>query len=443
MKHTLRYVACGAIGSIMLQSLSVHAEVVNIAADTTVETETVQQQLDEMQRDYDRRLSRLEKRLKQTQKATRTKKANTFNPAISLILNGAYNSYSLNPDKYQLPGFALGEEAGLAQQGFTLDESEVTLGASVDQEFYGQATFSLSDEAGETSIETEEAYFETLALPQGLKLKGGRFYSAIGYINSKHTHVWDFGDAPLVYRGMFGDQLKQDGVQASWLLPVDTYILVGGEAGNGAHFPAGGNHGNIGDWSAYIKTGGDIGISHSWQLGLSHWQANNISNRSSQGMGSPSFDGKSRINGVDAVYKWAPQGNPQQQNLKLQMEYFKRDEKGQMTLEDTAQSSRYNGDQEGWYAQAIYQFIAQWKVGLRYDRLSSNNKGSDKAVLDEAGLLDHGHTPHRSSIMLAWRPSEFSRIRLQYDRDNSVAKTDNQFFLQYTMIIGAHGGHSY
>ncbi|MBE9568098.1 MAG: hypothetical protein IMF14_05330 [Proteobacteria bacterium] len=441
MNRTIYLVAGGFF---LLPQLS-QAEAIKAPPATRPPSEQAvsQQQLDDLQADYERRLSRIEKRLKETQKATRTKKANTFNPAISLILNGTYASYSNNPDDYYLPGFALGEEAGLATEGFSLDESEMTLGASVDQLFYGQATFALADTAGETSIETEEAYFETLALPQGLKLKAGRFYSAIGYINEKHKHVWEFGDAPLVYRGMFGDQLKQDGAQLSWLLPTDTYFLVGGEAGNGVHYPSAGSHAGIGDWSAYIKTGGDIGLSHSWQLGLSHWQADDVQGRESQGFDSPSFDGDSRIDGVDLVYKWAPQGNARQQNLKIQAEYFQRKEAGLVTLNDTAQNSEYDGDQDGWYAQVVYQFIPQWRAGLRYDRMSSNNTGSNNAVLEQAGLLENGHTPQRSSLMLTWRPSEFSRIRAQFNRDDSTPDTDNQFFIQYTMVMGAHGAHSY
>lgn len=407
------------------------------------ENQALQQQLEVLQDDYNSRLTRIETRLQETQKATRTKKANTFNPAITLILNGQYSSYSNDTDDYQLPGFALNDEAGLDDEGFSLGESEITLGASIDQLFYGQATFALADEDGETSVETEEVYFETLALPHGLKLKAGRFYSAIGYLNQKHVHTWDFSDAPLVYRGFFGDQLKQDGVQASWLLPTDVYFLIGGEAGNGAHYPSSGSHSGVGDWLTYAKTGGDIGLSHSWQLGLSHWQATDIKNRASQGLNNPEFSGTNRINGMNAVYKWAPDGNAEQQNLKLQAEIFHRDESGDVNLLDTAQSSLYDGEQTGWYAQAIYQFIPRWKVGYRYDRLSSDNNGSDATVLDQAGLLDHGHTPQRNSLMLAWQPSEYSRIRVQYNRDESSTDTDNQFFIQYTMIIGAHGAHSY
>ena len=35
--------------------------------------------------------------------------------------------------------------------------------------------------------------------------------------------------------------------------------------------------------------------------------------------------------------------------------------------------------------------------------------------------------------MLDYAPSEFSRLRLQYNRDQSQAEADNQWYLQYIM----------
>jgi len=439
MKKTFIFMASGVL---LLPSVS-RAETGESAPVVGFQEESIQQQFDALQQDYERRLARIEERLKETQKAAQAKKANTFNPAISLILNGSYTDYENDPDIYRLPGFALSNEAGLEAEGFSLGESEITLGASVDQLFYAQATFALADDAGETSIETEEAYFETLGLSEGVRVKAGRFYSAIGYLNSKHRHTWDFSDAPLVYRAMFGDQLKQDGAQLSWILPTDFYFLVGGEAGNGVSYPSAGNHYGVGDWTVYTRVGGDIGLSHSWQLGLSRWQADDVEDRHSQGLDDPSYSGDSSIDGIDVVYKWAPDGNAQQQNLKLQAEYFHRSEQGVVTLNETGQDSTYDGSQDGWYAQAVYQFMPRWSAGLRYDRLNSDNTGSDEAVLDQAALLDNGHTPQRVSLELSWEPSEFSRIRTQFNRDDSTTETDNQFIIQYTMAMGAHGAHAY
>ena len=40
---------------------------------------------------------------------------NSFNPAVSVILEGVYASYKNDPEDYALPGYALGGEAELAQ----------------------------------------------------------------------------------------------------------------------------------------------------------------------------------------------------------------------------------------------------------------------------------------------------------------------------------------
>lgn len=451
MKHTIHFMLAVCCLLPWLNASAADANAVDNNALTEDTQTQIQQQIEQLQADYDRRLARLEKRQKQTQAATRIKRANNFNPAISLILTGTYASYNNDPDSYNLPGFALGEEAGLNTEGFSLGESEITLGASVDQNFYGQATFAIEDDKGETSIAAEEVFFETLGLSSGLKLKAGRFFSEMGYINSKHTHAWDFSDAPLIYRGLLGDQLKQDGLQFSWLLPTEHFIQLGAEAGNGVHYPSGGSHSGLGDWLLFASTGGDIGLSHSWQLGLSHWQASDINDRPSQGVNpggnttinTPLFSGDSKIDALDIVYKWAPDGNPAQQNFKFQWEYFQRHEAGQLSLDNTSLQSTYTGDQSGWYAQAVYQFIPHWKTGLRYDRLQSDNSGSDNTVLAQAGLLDNGHTPQRISLMLNWQASEFSYIRIQYNYDQSTTDNDNQLLIKYTIVMGAHGAHSY
>ena len=138
---------------------------------------------------------------------------NAFNPAISLILNGRYTSYSLDPEGYGLPGFALDPEAGLTSEGLSLDETELAISANVDDKYYGFLTTSLEQSDGETSIALEEAYVETLALPKSLKLKAGRFLSDIGYLNPIHAHAWDFADAPLAYVAMLNSAYSDTGIQ--------------------------------------------------------------------------------------------------------------------------------------------------------------------------------------------------------------------------------------
>ena len=378
---------------------------------------------------------------------------NNFNPAISLILDGRYANLDNDPEGYELPGFALGGEAGVGEKGLAIGHTELVMSANVDDKFYGQLSLALAEHDNKTEVELEEAFIQTLGLGNGMTVKAGRFFSEMGYLNKQHAHAWDFADAPLIYRGLFGNQLVDDGVQFTYVAPTETFLQLGAELLSGSRHPAAGRHDGIGASTLFANLGGDIGVEHSWQLGVSHWRANDIENRESGGHDhaggateTPSFSGNSKISALDAVYKWAPNGNPQNQSFKLQFEYFDRTEQGNITMLNSgppAETSSYDGQQTGWYAQAIYKFQPQWQAGIRYDRLKADNTGADADVLAEAGLDNEGHTPKRVSAMLEWVPSEFSRIRLQYNRDDSYEKSDNQIFLQYTMSLGSHGAHQF
>ena len=374
-----------------------------------------------------------------------------FNPDISLTLDARYGSFSNNSD-YELPGFMLGGEASRGEQGFNLGHNELSFSNNIDDMFFGKLTTVIADHEGETEVELEEAFIETLAMGNGITIKAGRFYSDIGYMNNQHPHAWDFTDASLVYRGMFGNQLIDDGLQVSWLVPTEFYFKLGIEAMRGERFPAGGaaNDGN-GAYTAFAKFGGDVGVSHAWQLGFSHWRAD-IENRAAESHAHeadtievPTYAGESSLNGVDFVWKWSPNGNNREQNLKLQAEYFERNEDGNVVLEGSSpiEETTYQGEQSGWYLQSVYQFMPRWRVGYRYDYLSANNQGSDSAVLMEAGLDNEGHKAERSSIMLDYSHSEYSRIRLQVSKDDSYEDSDTLIFMQYIVTLGAHGAHRF
>ncbi|MCN4144239.1 MAG: hypothetical protein LC437_03955 [Thiohalomonas sp.] len=435
--------------------------------------EALRKQVEALKKDYEQRINALENRLQQAEentqlaqqkveqvvnkientKSTSSAGQNNFNPAVSVILDGRYADYDNDPDAYELPGFMLGNEAGLGDDGFSIGHTEIAFSANIDDKFYGKATLAIHDHKGETETDLEEAYIQTLGLGNGLTVKAGRFYSAIGYLNEQHEHTWDFADAPLIYRGLFGNQLRDDGLQITYLAATDLFMQVGSELFRGDRFPGGGDHDGVGAWTVFANIGGDIGIEHSWQLGFNHWRQNDVDDRTSSGHShggaateTPSFSGDSKISSLDLVYKWAPNGNPTSQNFKFQFEYFDRREDGNISMFNSGPAeevSTYDGQQDGWYAQAVYQFKPHWRTGIRYDRLSSNNKGSDDDVLAEAGLDDKGHTPERYSAMLEWLPSEYSRIILQFNRDNSYEDADNQIFLQYTHTLGSHGAHQF
>jgi hypothetical protein len=423
----------------------------------TANVDSVRHEIQQMRRDYEARLKALEDRLKTAESAANSaakkaadaeQKATTaasepapqppasasaFNPAIGVVLDGKFTSYSKNPDSYRMPGFALGDEAGLDPRGLALGESEVNFSANVDQALYGNLTVSFS---GEGDVSVEEAFMQTTALPYGFTAKAGRFFSGIGYLNGQHAHVWDFADAPLPYRAFLNNQYGDDGVQVRWLAPTDMFLEFGTEVFRGASFPAGGDaNRGVGAYSAFVHVGDDIGLSHSFRTGVS-WLHTKASDRETESAdGTDVFSGDSNTGIFDFVYKWAPNGNPVKTNFKLQGEGFLRKEDGQFDDIDYKSGLQY-----GWYLQAIYQFMPRWRVGLRHDEVKSPLP-SDAFV---GTVLDpEGATPKRNSVMVDYSTSEFGRYRFQYNRDQSRPELDNQFILQYTVSLGSHGAHSY
>jgi hypothetical protein len=372
-----------------------------------------------------------------------------FNPKISLILQGTYADFSSDAEP-EVPGLLLGPETELRPAGFSLAETELVMEANVDDQYRGWATVALENEDGETVVAVEEAYFNTLALPAGLALKGGRFFSELGYQNRIHAHAWEFVDRPLVYRALLANTLADDGVQLRWVAPTDLFVELGAEALRGAGFPAGGEERDgVNSWVGFVHFGGDVGTGGAWRLGVSHLAADADGRTTGEEDSAEAFTftGDSAVSVIDFVYKWAPDGNPAQRNFVFNAEVFHRDEDGSVDFDDGVNptvSSDYDGIQSGFYAQGIYQFMPRWRAGLRYDRLKADNTVASNPG-GEFDTLADDDAATRMSAMLDFSNSEFSRIRVQYNRDESRpgAETDDQFFVQYVMSIGSHAAHQF
>lgn len=488
-----RALALAAVLGTALSGAPAWAQASNTSADTLQE---LRQQIDEMRRQYDARIQALEARLQAAQRepaeqagSAQAAKAATpatadgaapvaasqsptaaarvpldparpmarqgaagFNPSVSAVLSGGYNGLSRDPETWAIPGFLpSGGEVGPGTRGLTLSESEITLAANVDHLFYGSLTLAVTPE---NETEVEEAYVQTTALPAGLRIKAGRFFAGLGYLNEQHAHAWDFVDAPLAHQALLGGQFRQEGLQARWVLPLERYVELGVELGNGNAFP--GNERNRNGAGALLlsaHTGGDVGLSHSWRAGVS-WMRTRADGREWEsqdpnGGADPltnSFTGRSRIWALDGVWKWAPNGNAKVTSLQLQGEYFRPQERGDVTYDVNnltgvgETTDAYRSAQSGWYVQGVWQFMPQWRTGLRFDQLDSGsvNFGGNTALVEEA------RKPRRTSLMFDWSPSEFSRWRLQLSEDRTRPDgVDHQVFLRYQVNLGAHGAHSF
>jgi hypothetical protein len=374
-----------------------------------------------------------------------------FNPAISLVLAGTYTRLSQDPNAYAIDGFApTGGEVGPSRRSFGLGESELGIAANIDHTLRGQMTLALPPEGG---ADVEEAFIQTLGLDSGLTLKAGRFLSGIAYMNGQHAHAWDFTDAPLAYKAMLGGQWKNDGVQMKWIAPTDLLVELGAEVGAGGSFPSTDRNKNgstVGALFAHIggDAGDGIGNGGSWRAGLSvlgtsprdrqYDDVDSLGNDVTN-----AFSGRSRTWIADAVWK---QDFGHDRKLIVQGEYFRRRENGTLAFDVNGANLEedYRASQSGLYAQAVYQFMPRWRVGYRYDRLDSGKVSlGDTAPGADFPLLA-AYKPKRNSLMLDFSASEFSRLRLQFARDQSRRDViDNQLWLQYVVGLGAHGAHRY
>jgi len=417
------------------------------------------------QEQYEQRIEALERRLSEVeatanqaavQASSRPASANALNPAISLILNGIYADRSQDPARFRIDGFVptMGEVAPPAR-GLSLGESEIAFAANIDHMFRGTLVASLASEGG---ADVEEGYIQTLALSSGFTLKAGRFFSGVGYQNQVHAHAWDFTDAPLANKVFLGGQLADDGIQLKWIAPSDLYVDLGAEAGRGRKFPAGPDGGRdkngFGSGVLFAHLGGDIGASTAWQLGISHLQTSpqdrSYADLDSTGTSvTNSFAGRSRLWVLDGILKWAPYGNPTETSFKLQGEYFRRSEDGELVYDALGQSAgprtgTLSSRQSGWYVQGVYQFAPLWRVGVRYDRLDAGRVALGAPLAAGYFPILNAYDPRRETAMLDWNPSEFSRIRVQLARDRSRRDAaDHQLFVQYIVSLGAHGAHKF
>jgi hypothetical protein len=436
-------------------------------ASSASEIQLLRQEIDAMRATYEARLQAMEQRLQTAERiaaapapvvvadrlpapvATRSVAgANAFNPAISLILSGGYTQTSLDPASYAITGIQLpaGSEAGPGPRGFNLAESELGLSANIDPWLRGAASIALHPD---NTLSIEEAFIQTTSLGNGLSLKAGRFFSGVGYLNSQHSHSWDFVDNPLAYQAFLGTQYADDGVQLHWLAPIDQYLELGLELGRGLSFPGSDTGGNGAGMSALtLHTGGDLGESHSWRAGVS-WLTAKAADQGLTTLGangsliSSTFTGTTQVWVIDGVWKWAPNGNATHTNFKLQGEYLQSSRSGSLVYDtsNTALADSYSALQSGWYLQAVYQFMPNWRLGLRTERL---NTGAPDYGANTGLISASSYQPSKNTLMLDYNPSEFSRLRLQLAQDKSrEGLTDKQLFLQYQMSLGAHGAHSY
>ncbi len=345
------------------------------------------------------------------------------------------------------------------KRGFTVQQAELSFSGAVDPYFTGEAhiVYLIDPVIGDTRIELEEAFLTTQALPYGLQLKGGFYLTEFGLINPTHPHAWDWMDQPVINTRLFGpDGLRQAGVRLAWLTPLPWFseLYVGMQNADGetaSSFlanpdlfdarPIGGRPFVQRD----VKSLKDLLYSVRWEnfWNLSDTVSTKLGVSGLFGPNATGPDADTRIYGADLKLRWRPANNFRGWPFFLwQSEVMARDYTADRN--DMFDLPRETLRDWGLYTQALYGFYYGWAAGLRYEYAS----GRGESVLAFNGRNEDPFRDdrHRISPLLVWHPSEFSRIRLQYNYDRAdhlLHEDAHSVWLGVEFLYGAHPAHKY
>jgi hypothetical protein len=346
----------------------------------------------------EKRIQILEKNKNTTSSSsTATGVSNRFNPAISLngLFLGTYNDEGDYDSTKEV------------RTGLSVQEIELRLTANIDTWLRGDIILAVE---GTSGLEVEEAIAEGL-ITRNLSFKVGKFLTPFGKHNQLHTHAFPFIDLPVVNEEILGEEgLNEVGIGASYILPTEwfsefTFQVLDGANTKQFNGPAGS------DFAYLFRQNNlwDLNNETTMEFGGSYvYGQNNLTPPSS-------FDNYTHLAGGDLTFKWRPSGREAYKSITWQTEFI---------------GSYRENTQQGWYTMLQHQFAKKWWIQGRYSGYS----------------IPHG--PNRDeknqwSALLAWVPSEFSAVRLQYNHLNQATADENQVLLQLNFTMGSHPAHKY
>jgi hypothetical protein len=341
------------------------------------------------------------------------------------------------------------------KRGFALRNAEIAIDGAVDPYFKGFANIVLKlDQNNETSIELEESYLESTGLPANLQLKAGQYFAAFGRQNPQHPHTWSFVDQPIILGRAFGPEgLRSIGAQVSWLAPTPFYTelflsVLDGQGSTAFSFRNPGDPDATGveryagraTLTRPIRGAQDLvfvpRVASSFEL--TDTQTMLVGLSGAFGPNSTGPHDRTDVYGADAYWKWKPadasQGFPY---FSWQTEaLYRRFEAGADALAPTPLPAETLRD-HGFYSQVVWGFVPRWNVGLRGDYASGNH-----ATYDPSDPF-RGRR-YRFSPELTFLPSEFSKVRLQYNFDHGdLFGSATSIWMQLEFGLGAHAAHKY
>jgi|RhiMetdeSRZDD1v2_1073273.scaffolds.fasta_scaffold07101_12 hypothetical protein len=414
------------------------------AAQAADQAQQIQQQIDQLRREFNDRLAALEAQLvalqggqpapppqpaappapapaPSTTAEVPPGSAGAGGPTGALPIYGAASlgSKVFNPDIAVIGDFlgATGENKVDPQPALEMHESEAAFQAIVDP--YARADFFFS--FGEEGVGLEEGYLTLTSLPGGFLTKVGKMRAAFGRVNQLHNHVLPWTDRPIVNRNLVGgeDGIDDAGISVARLIPAGPLFLEAtGEVyrGDSDELFRSSQRGFL-SYVTHLRGYHDLSESTNIDLGTSYAYGHNAAGNVN-GIDVGRFTTK--LFGVDATLRWKPLSRA------IYHSFIGRSE----VVWSHRQQFGGRQDAMGYYVSGDYQFARRWFVGGRFDH-------SGRA--DDASVIDSG-----DSAVLTYWPSEFSQVRGQYRRtDYGDGPTANEFLFQFQFSIGAHGAHPF
>ena len=102
------------------------------------------------------------------------------------------------------------------------------------------------------------------------------------------------------------------------------------------------------------------------------------------------------------------------------------------------QRAEFVSRQDGLYVQVVYGIAPRWTVAGRFDTTDDRDRTRALTGLDDIGSAT------RYATNVTFNPTEFSRLRLQYNNDSTDDRGRmHQLYVQFQMSLGAHGAHQF
>jgi len=377
------------------------------------EVERLRAELDALRQEYAARVAALEERLAALEIAAEAGASAPAPPVPTapVVAAGApVSSKVFNPDVSVIGSFIGSGGSGPSEEpSLELREAEASFQAIVDP--YARADFFFS--YGREGVEIEEGYVSFPALPGGFLLKAGKMRAAFGKVNTLHTHSIAWADRPLVTGNLVGgdEGLSDAGVSLSRLIPNPWIFLEAtGEVFRGESELFAAEKRSDVSFGGRLRGYGDLSESSNLEIGGSFASGHNA-------FGS-GF--RTELYGADLTFRYRPLRRAIYRRLLMRSE----------AVWSRTETPEARATSFGAYALAEYQFARRWYAGLRYDY---SERALDPDSSDEGG-----------SLLLGFRPSEFSQIRGQFRRTRLAGgETANEFLFQLLFSIGAHGAHPF